>query len=147
MRYIIKSLTDPKKSLIVTEIYIDEDDNLEWGLKTTRDMKRHYWRIRGNFYYISNKDELRSKRIQFRMNLDGGDAIMGMDNTWDLALAIQKIYKNLQQRKVYYEKKSGGVFIDGRKKIEYEGWLELKVKRECKQSLFSLINRDQKSNK
>lgn len=143
MRYIIKNLKNSKEFLIVTEMFINQENNLEWGLKTTRDMKRHYWRIRGDFY-VAKEDDIKSKHIQFRINLNDEGAVMGTDNTPKLNIAITKFQICLSNNECYYEKKSGGVFInDERKEIKYGGWLELKIKSKGKKKLVSLINRDE----
>lgn len=140
MTYLIKKLGNPRKTLEITELYIDEDYTQEWGLKTTQDGTRHYWRVRGDVYVVSTKDEARSKHTQFRVNLNADEAIKGVDNKIALKTALKTFVAALTEGKVVYEIKANGTWNNNGEKIEYDGWIEFKIGAKRKQ--VSLLNGD-----
>ena len=139
MTYLIKQLGNPRKTLDVTELFIDEDYTQDWGLKTTQDGKRYYWRVRGDVY-VASKDETRSKHNQFRVNLNATEAVKGTDNKIALKTALKTFVTALTEGKVLYEVKTKGTWNNNGEKIEYDGWLEFKIGAKRKQ--VSLLSGD-----
>lgn len=127
MNYVITKLTNRQKTILVKDLFIDEESNRQWSLKTTQDQKRHYWRIRGYAYIVKDQEATRAKDINFRVNLSAEDAVLGLDNKKSYDKAIAYFVAALKNNQVKYEVKSNGSWNNNGQKIDYEGWLELKV--------------------
>ena len=115
MECIITSINDGSQ-IKVNDILIDRELVEAYGLKTTQDGTRKYWRIKGDLVSHGAKGGL----VRFRVNLS---SITGSD----LDACLEKFILLLTANKVLFEVKTGGKWNDGQKTIDYQGWVELKT--------------------
>lgn len=116
MESVITSSNDGSQ-IKVQDILIDRQQIETWGLRTTQDGERKYWRIKGDLVSEGAKD---GGLIRFRVNLS---SITGSD----LDACLDRFILALTANKVMFEVKTGGKWNDGQKTIEYQGWVELKL--------------------
>ena len=115
MECIITSINDGSQ-IKVNDILIDRELVESYGLKTTQDGTRKYWRIKGDLVSHGAKGGL----VRFRVNLS---SITGSD----LDACLERFILLLTANKVLFEVKTGGKWNDGQKTIDYQGWVELKT--------------------
>ena len=115
MECIITSINDGSQ-IKVNDILIDRELVENYGLKTTQDGTRKYWRIKGDLVSHGAKGGL----VRFRVNLS---SITGSD----LDACLERFILLLTANKVLFEVKTGGKWNDGQKTIDYQGWVELKT--------------------
>lgn len=115
MECVITSINDGSQ-IKVNDILIDRELAETYGLKTTQDGARKYWRIRGDLLTKGTKEG----SVRFRANLS---SITGSD----LDACLDRLVLALTGNKVLFEIKTGGKWNDGQKTIEYKGWVELKT--------------------
>lgn len=126
MECVITSINDGSQ-IKVQDILIDRKLVENYGLKTTQDGARKYWRIKGDLVSHGAKD---GGLVRFRVNLS---SITGSD----LDACLDRFILELTANKVLFEVKTGGKWNDGQKTIEYQGWVELKLPvHRTKVSLF-----------
>lgn len=126
MECIITSINDGSQ-IKVQDILINRKLAETYGLKTTRDGSRKYWRITGDLVSEGAKD---GGLIRFRVNLS---SITGSD----LDACLERFILLFTANKVLFEVKTGGKWNDGQKTIEYQGWVELKLP--IQRTLVSLL--------
>ena len=145
----IEKQNDPSKKIYVENIFIDQNYILKWGLKTTQDGKRNYWRVRGDLFINKNDsnknwDDSKSGQIGFRVNLSASEKTFGADEAvleTDLKIALDNFKKALKNHEVYYNVITKGSWNNQGKTIDYDGWIELKVQKyRHKVSLLDLPN-------
>ena len=128
----IEKQNDQSKKITIHDIFIDQDYIQKWGLKTTQDGKRNYWRVRGDLLISKTDDDSKSTKIGFRVNLSANEKTFGADEAVleiDLKQALDNFKKALANNDVYYNVVTKGSWNHQGKTIDYDGWLELKIQK------------------
>lgn len=131
----IKPHTGQKgKKLLINDILIDEQYVESYGLKSTQNKERMYWRISGELEIYFDEEEWNSKdkKVElkrFRVNIS--------DDGQGVQTAIENFVNYVKTGKVTYEVKASGVWNNGEEKIAYDSYLELRIVR--KQNLKSFF--------
>ena len=128
----IEKQNDRSKKIKIHDIFIDQNYIQKWGLKTTQDGKRNYWRVRGDLFISKSGDDTKSTQIGFRVNLSASEKTFGADESvleTDLKIALDSFKKALKNHEVYYNVVTKGSWNNQGKTIDYDGWIELKVQK------------------
>ena len=128
----IEKQNDQSKKIKIHDIFIDQNYIQKWGLKTTQDGKRNYWRVRGDLFISKSDDDSKSTQIGFRVNLSASEKTFGADEAvleTDLKIALDNFKKALKNHEVYYNVITKGSWNNQGKTIDYDGWIELKVQK------------------
>ena len=128
----IEKQNDRSKKIKIHDIFIDQNYIQKWGLKTTQDGKRNYWRVRGDLFISKTDDDTKSTQIGFRVNLSASEKTFGADEAvleTDLKIALDNFKKALKNHEVYYNVVTKGSWNNQGKTIDYDGWIELKVQK------------------
>ena len=128
----IEKQNDQSKKIKIHDIFIDQNYIQKWGLKTTQDGKRNYWRVRGDLFISKSGDDTKSTQIGFRINLSASEKTFGADEAvleTDLKIALDNFKKALKNHEVYYNVVTKGSWNNQGKTIDYDGWIELKVQK------------------
>lgn len=128
----IEKQNDQSKKIKIHDIFIDQNYIQKWGLKTTQDGKRNYWRVRGDLFISKSGDDTKSTQVGFRINLSASEKTFGADESvleTDLKIALDNFKKALKNHEVYYNVVTKGSWNNQGKTIDYDGWIELKVQK------------------
>lgn len=129
----IEKQGDHSKKIKIHDIFIDQNYIQKWGLKTTQDGKRSYWRVRGDLYISKADDDTKSSNIGFRINLSASEnTFVGADDSIlesDLKKALSSFKKALKNNEIYYHVVTKGSWNNQGKTIDYDGWIELKIQK------------------
>lgn len=114
------------KKLLISDILIDEQYVENYGLKSTQDKERMYWRISGELeiYFDEEEWDSKDKKVElkrFRVNVS--------DDGQGVQYAIDEFVNYVRTGKVTYEVKASGVWNNGEEKIAYDSYLELRIVR------------------
>ena len=115
------------KKLLISDILIDEQYVESYGLKSTQNKERTYWRISGELEIYFDEEEDRDnpdKKVElkrFRVNVS--------DDGQGIQTAIEDFVNYVRNGKVTYEVKASGVWNNGEEKIAYDSYLELRIVR------------------
>ena len=129
----IEKQGDNSQKIKIHDIFIDQNYIQKWGLKTTQDGKRSYWRVRGDLYISKTSEDTKSKQVSFRINLSASEnTFIGADDSIlesDLKKALGAFKRALKNHEIYYHEVAKGTWNNQGQTIDYDGWLELKVQK------------------
>ena len=128
----LEEQNDQSKKIKVYDIFIDQDYIQKWGLKTTQDGKRNYWRVRGDLFFSKSDDDSTSTSSSFRVNLPASEKTFGADKSvlkTDLKRALDNFKKDLKDHVVYYDVVIKNYWNYQEKTIDYGVWFELKIQK------------------
>lgn len=129
----IEKQGDQSKKIKIHDIFIDQNYIQKWGLKTTQDGKRAYWRVRGDLFISKSDDDTKSTQVGFRINLSASEktltTVSEADLEIDLKRALDAFKRSLKNHEIYYHVVTKGSWNNQGKTIEYDGWIELKVQK------------------
>lgn len=128
LNYIIPHAGQKGENILISDVLIDESYVENYGLKTTQNKERMYWRISGELEVRIPNGHGKTKLERFRINVSD---IKG------LKTAIQDFMEALKNNNLSYEIKASGIWNNGEEKIAYDSYLELRISR--RQNLKSFL--------
>ena len=133
MEFEIQKQNDVSQKIKVHDIFIDQDYIQKWGLKTTQDGKRSYWRVRGDLHISKSNADIKTTTVSFRINLTADEKTLSNPDedflALDLKRALDSFKRALKKQELEYKVITKGTWNNQGKTIDYDGWIELKVRR------------------
>lgn len=133
MEFEIQKQNDVSQKIKVHDIFIDQDYIQKWGLKTTQDGKRSYWRVRGDLHISKSSEDIKTTTVSFRINLTADEKTLSNPDedflALDLKRALDSFKRALKKQELEYKVITKGTWNNQGKTIDYDGWIELKVRR------------------